>query len=448
MPLIASVSGIRGTVPDALTPEEIIKYTNAFWEVVHPQHVVIGTDGRKTGKAIEIVVSHTLLALGCNVTATGIVPTPTVQMEIERHGAGGGIAISASHNPKEWNGLKFLGADGMFLRPDVVERLIQIAAGVSAARGAGSPGKRTEVSDAIASHIARVLAMPATDRAAIRARRFRVAVDAVNAAGSVAIPSLLRELGCEVIPVACDGSGEFPHTPEPLPENLGSLCDAVRSNGADLGIAVDPDADRLVLIDERGEPIGEEYTIVLCVDAVLATAPGTTVVINQSTTRAVEDVAARHGSRVERTPVGEINVAAAMQRLGAVIGGEGSGGVIYAPLHLGRDSLAGTAIALSHLARTGQSLSSLRATYPSYEMLKRKRTVDSAEEAQRALERAAAGAKGDVRRDDGVRITLDRAWIHMRRSNTEPIVRIIVEAPDKAEATRLADDTERLAFGG
>ncbi len=348
----------------------------------------------------------------------------------------------------EWNGLKFLGADGMFLRPDVVERLIQSAAAESDSGAAVSLGKRTEISDAIASHVARVLAMPATDRDAVRARGFRVAVDAVNAAGSVAIPTRLRELGCEVIPIACDGSGKFPHTPEPLPENLRMLCDAVRTHGADLGIAVDPDADRLVLIDERGVPIGEEYTIVLCVDAVLATAPGTTVVINQSTTRAVEDVAARHGSRVERTPVGEINVAAAMQRHGAVIGGEGSGGVIYAPLHLGRDSLAGTAITLSHLARTGLSLSALRATYPSYAMLKRKRTVTSTEEAQRALERVALRATGDVRRDDGVRITLDRAWIHMRRSNTEPIVRIIVEAPDLAEASRLADETERLAFGG
>lgn len=442
MPLVASVSGIRGTVPDSLNSAIIEHFVGSFCQLQPAGPIVLGRDGRPSGSTITDEVIEVLTRLGRDVFEVGVVPTPTVQMEILRRHAAGGIAISASHNPAEWNGLKFLDASSLFLAPDRASQLIALAGTRPTLPSAGQRGSVTTVTDAIDHHISEILATPFIDANRIRARGLRVVVDAVNAAGSVAVPSLLRALGCTVIPLYCDGSGVFPHTPEPLPENLGDLCAAVKTHGADLGVAVDPDSDRLVLITEQGIPFGEEYTIVECVDAVLKQRPGTPVAINLSTTRAVIDVAARYGSETARTPVGEINVALAMQERGALIGGEGSGGVILAPLHLGRDALAGCALTLFNLAATGLAASALRASYPSYAMLKHKFTVASASEAARRLEAIATTFSGEsVRRDDGVHVTFKNGnWLHARSSNTEPIVRIIAEADSPAEASRLVNE--------
>ena len=444
MPLISSISGLRGTIPDSLTADVISNFTQAFARFADKGTIIIGRDGRPSGKEISETICATLALAGRNVIEIGVVPTPTVQMEIERHHAAGGIAISASHNPAEWNGLKFLASTGMFLLPEESKRFNEIAGSLTSVNPSSTlsanSGTVTHVTDAIEHHITKVLSIPFLDKEKIKAKKFRVVVDAVNAAGSVAVPSLLEQLGCEVIRLSCDGSGVFPHTPEPLPENLTSLCNAVKQYHADLGVAVDPDADRLVLITEQGEPFGEEYTIVQCVKTVLQSAKKTGVVINLSTTRAVEDVAAQFGVAVVRTPVGEINVALKMKEIGAAIGGEGSGGVILGSVHYGRDSLVGCALTLHHLATFGGTASALRASLPQYYMAKRKITLDSLAQADTLLKNFAAEyANYSLRKDDGIRAELPAGdWIHVRKSNTEPIVRVIAESRTREQAEKLA----------
>ncbi len=449
MPFIRSISGLRGTIGDGLTPDVVARYVAAFITFCGPGPIVIGRDGRGSGGWIEDVTVGVVRACGSLARVIGVAPTPTVQLATETSDAVGGISITASHNPSQWNGLKFLNHEGIFLSPDECAQLFAIAD-----RGPGgyasweNPGDRHNAEGDLARHIEMVLALPFVDADALRARAFKVVVDAVNASGSVIVPRLLERCGCDVVPLFCDGSGLFPHTPEPLPENLTQLADAVIANGADLGIAVDPDADRLVLIDENGHPFGEEYTITQVADYILRwererdAERELLAVVNLSTTRAVEDVAARHGARVLRTPVGEINVARRMKEAGAVVGGEGSGGVILPGLHYGRDSLAGIIVTLQNLMVHGGTLSSLRGDLPSYEIVKRKATLaDGADPAAMlSIIGMAHAAGGRVTTDDGLKIDFERSWVHLRASNTEPIIRVIAEAPTHEEAARLADD--------
>ena len=447
MPLIRSISGLRGTIGDSLTPETIIRYAAAFAEYCGGGTVVVGRDGRPSGAWVEELVIGTLRACGVTAEVIGLAPTPTVQLATEKSSAAGGISITASHNPSEWNGLKFLNSDGIFLGPEECAAFFAIVdAGRTPLATWRTAGALRLGTDVITRHIEATLALPFVDLEPLRLRGFKVVVDAVNASGSHIVPALLERCGCDVVRLFCDGSGVFPHTPEPLPENLTQLSDAVREHGADLGIAVDPDADRLVLIDERGEGFGEEYTITQAAEFILSWARAANpnadlcTVVNLSTTRAVDDVAARHHARVVRTPVGEINVALEMKRQGAIIGGEGSGGVILPELHYGRDSLAGIIITLSHLLRHGGTMSSLRAALPTYEIVKKKATLTTAVDAAAILQRIATTLSNGARvsTSDGLRLDYDRSWVHMRTSNTEPIIRVIAEAPTRNEAEDLA----------
>ncbi|MDD8018788.1 MAG: phosphoglucosamine mutase, partial [Bacteroidota bacterium] len=355
MSLMISISGIRGIVGKSLTPEIIVKYAAAFAEYSNRGTIIVGRDGRITGSNIEKTVTSTLLQMGCNVMNLGICPTPTVGLAIEKFHAAGGIAITASHNPMIWNGLKFMGSSGMFLNGDENKLFWSIAdRGHFAYQQWDKQGALTENQKFIDEHVKSILTLPYIYLDQIRKRKLKVVVDCVNTAGGKIVPGLLREFGCEVIEMNCDISGIFSHTPEPIPENLTDLSKRVIIEKADLGIAVDPDVDRLVLINEKGEPFVEEYTIVSAVKFVLEaeTKRGKnhqTVVVNLSTTRAVEDVAAQFGAVVHRTAVGEINVASKMKQLGSVIGGEGSGGVILPEVHLGRDAIVGIGLFLQLL---------------------------------------------------------------------------------------------------
>lgn len=447
MPLIRSISGLRGTIGDGLTPDVVVRYVSAFAAYLGGGPIVVGRDGRPSGLWVEEVVVGTLLACGIDAHVLGVAPTPTVQMATEKSDAWGGISITASHNPSEWNGLKFLNGEGIFLDPEECSAFFAVVdRGEAPLVDWEHLGGRVELAGAIGDHVAAATTLSFVDLELLRSRRFKVVVDAVNASGSSAIPALLEECGCEVIRLYCDGSGLFPHTPEPLPENLVQLAAAVPEHGADLGVAVDPDADRLVLIDERGVPIGEEYTITQAVDFLLGhertrdAERELIAVVNLSTTRAVEDVAERHGARVVRTPVGEINVARRMKELGAVIGGEGSGGVILPELHFGRDSLAGVVITLMNLARSGGAMSALRGALPAYEIVKKKAPLAAGSDVAGLLRRVAESRGNGCRvtTDDGLKLDYERSWVHLRSSNTEPIVRVIAEAPTREDAEELA----------
>lgn len=452
MSLMISISGIRGIVGKSLTPEVVVKYAAAFGEYckrVNPNNpeVVLGRDGRITGKIITHIVSSTLLSTGVNVRALGVCPTPTVALAVEKLGATGGIAVTASHNPIQWNGLKFFAPTGLFLDAEENKEVWKIAdRGEATFASWEKIGAHTADDSWIRKHVDAVLALPYLDLERIRKRKLRVVIDAVNAAGGVIVPLLLQELGCEVIPLHCNVSGVFAHTPEPLPENLTELCERVKAEKADIGIAVDPDVDRLVLISEKGEPFGEEYTIASAVKFVLEKERqlGRTftqsVVINLSTTRAVEDIAAQYGANVHRTPVGEINVAKKMRAIGAIIGGEGSGGVILPAVHTGRDAIVGVALILQLLTDFGGTVSELKSTLPHYQIAKGKIALGktSPDEAIERIRRT-LGADVRVNTDDGLRIDYSDYWVHLRKSNTEPIVRVIAEARTMARALEVVD---------
>ncbi len=449
---MVSISGIRGVVGQSLTPEVIVRYAAAFAEYTQGGPIVVGRDGRSTGSMVANLAVSTLLAKGSDVVAIGICPTPTVQLGVEKMGAAGGISITASHNPMIWNGLKFLSSTGLFLNAEENRAFWAIADRAAPTYASWEAlGTHSKAPELIDYHIQKILELPYLDPSVIRRRKFKVVLDCVNAAGSVIVPELLKHFGCSVIEMNCDGSGVFAHDPEPIPENLTGLCERVKKEKADLGIAVDPDVDRLVLIDEQGRPIGEEYTIASVVKFVLDKEPSgggsgpQTVVVNLSTTRAVDDIAAARGARVIRTPVGEINVAKRMGEVAAVVGGEGSGGVILPKVHLGRDAPVGIGLTLQHLAEFGGPLSALRASLPEYAIVKSKLPLGSLK-ADEVFDRVASqyASAGKLDTQDGLKIDLPGGWIHLRKSNTEPIIRIITEAPSRKDADLLLGDVSRL----
>jgi phosphomannomutase len=450
MPVIRSISGLRATLDGSLTEELVKNYAFSFAKIQPEGAIFIGRDGRQSGLWIEEILSDTLVKSGREVRILGMVPTPTVQLSVEHSDAAGGIAITASHNPENWNGLKFIDSTGVFLDGSQNERLwIEVDSYThmklvldSVPINRNKLSEKIFISDAIESHVKSILSLTIFTKTnvlqKIKNKNFHVVVDAVNSSGSIAIPMMLNELNCDVVKLYCDGSGSFPHTPEPLPENLKALATAVNDHKADLGIAVDPDADRLVLIDEKGKPIGEENTIVLAVESVMKFRNLFTqshepfIVVNYSTTRRVEDVASKYGAIVERSQVGEINVVKKMKEVNAIIGGEGSGGVILPACHYGRDSLVGTALLLSLLAEENLPLSELTGRLPHYEMLKVKREFSGdLNEILDALRLALRNCHSEIISesiDDGIKFNFSDSWLQLRKSNTEPIIRIIAEA--------------------
>ena len=454
MSLMVSISGIRGIVGGSLTPETVVKYAAGFAEYCRRGTIVVGRDGRVTGGPIQDIVIATLRSMGCSVVSLGICPTPSVGLAIEQLHAAGGIAITASHNPMIWNGLKFMGPTGMFLNGEENKEFWAIAdRGNFPYRPWNEIGPLNEEPEFLNEHIRRILTLPGIDPSVIAKRKLRVVVEAVNAAGGRIAPALVRALGCEVIEMNCDVSGIFSHTPEPIPENLTDLCEKVKSEKADLGIAVDPDVDRLVLITEEGKPFVEEYTIVSTTKYVLAAEKkagrtGHTVVVNLSTTRAVDDVAKEFDATVLRTPVGEINVASRMKQANAIIGGEGSGGVILPAVHLGRDAIVGIGLFLQLLAESGMTASQLKASLPQYEIVKSKVDLGTLQP-DAILKRLHAEYSKTERTnmDDGLKIDFAASWVHLRKSNTEPIIRIIAEAKTRDEAAALVERFQKEITG-
>ena len=437
--LMVSISGIRGVVGESLTPAVVDKYISAFARYLDGGKVVLGRDSRVSGPFLSDLVRGVLVASGCQVIDIGIVPTPTVQLEVEHHRAAGGIAITASHNPIQWNGLKFMGSDGRFLSPAEAEKVFAMAdRGDTGFKSWDQLGEVIRDDGAIDRHIERVKKISYLNVDALRKRRFKVVVDTVNGAGGLIIPKLLEQLGCEVVAINQQPTGRFAHTPEPLPENLTQLCEKVKEIGADVGFAVDPDVDRCAIVDNTGRPIGEEYTLVIATKLVFGKKMGR-MVVNMSTSRASEDIVKYYNGMFVRSKVGEINVAEKMKEIDAILGGEGNGGVILPEVHLGRDAPVAVALTLQALLEFGGTLADLHASLPQYVMIKQKVNIEGMDP-DRVLQTMAEKYK-DQPMDllDGVKIDFENSWVHMRKSNTEPIVRVISEAPTEEEARALGE---------
>jgi phosphomannomutase len=434
---MVSISGIRGIVGDGLDPNVLVKYTAAYSEFCGKGKIIIGSDGRISGNMVRNIVVGTLQAKGNDVIDIGICPTPTVLFNVRNLKAVGGIQISASHNPNEWNALKLLNRNGEFMSPDENAEMMKL---VDTADKNFRPwnrlGKVTKYDKGLDDHISAVLKLPYINVAKIRRRKFKVLLDCVNGAGSYSMPTLLHKLGCKVIAINSDKSGIFPRLPEPVPENLRTTMRAVKKYKADIGIVVDPDADRLVLITEKGEPFGEENTITQAVKFFLSKKKGN-IVVNLSTTRAVDDVAEFYGCKVFRSAVGEANVVKKMKEVKAVIGGEGSGGVILPRVVFGRDALTGTVIMLQHLLEFRGKMSGLKISLPQYSIAKKKIEIGhrNADEVISGIVDKYRDKK--INLEDGLRIDFPDHWVHFRKSNTEPIIRCIVEAKTKNEAASL-----------
>ncbi len=458
MPLIKSISGIRGTIGGPagsnLTPQDIVESTAAFGAWLQQQGaaplVILGRDGRISGSMVSRLVANTLVGLGINVLDIGLSTTPTVEMGVIHSGAGAGIIVTASHNPKEWNALKFLNDRGEFISAADGQSLLDLlASGAIRYAGVDKLGRYQRAEGFLHQHIDAILGHPLVQTKAIQEKAFTVVVDAVNSTGALAMPPLLERLGCRVILLNGEVNGQFAHNPEPLPEHLEELAHTVRREGADLGVAVDPDVDRLALVSENGELFGEEYTLVAVADYFLRHRPGATV-SNLSSTRALRDIAHRHGADHYASAVGEVNVVEKMKAVQAVIGGEGNGGVIVPDLHYGRDALAGTALFLSFLAETGQTASQLRATYPNYQMVKDKIALPDGLDLDGILARLESKyAEEQINTIDGLKIDFPDRWVHLRKSNTEPIIRVYAEAQTRAQAHQLVrqlkDDVKELS---
>jgi phosphomannomutase len=440
---MVSASGVRGIVGQTLTPDAVLRVAGAHASFLEPGPVVVGRDTRPSGAWVSRLTEGALLASGHDVVEVGIAPTPTILFAIRHHGASGGIAITASHNPAPWNALKLFGPGGTFLTPAQSEEVARRARqGRAAWASHAEIGSYREDRDAIRRHREAILDLPGFDRERIRQRRFRVVIDATNGAGSEATPALLEALGCEVVRLFCEPDGRFPRVPEPLPENLGALGERVREVGAAIGFANDPDADRLAIVDERGRPIGEERTLQIAVDWVLARTPGP-VAVNASTSIGVERIAEKYGVAVQRTRIGEAHVAQKLIEIGGVIGGEGNGGVIYPALHATRDGLLAAAIAIDWLAGDSRSLSARVAELPPLVMVKRK--LDLRIEDPEALREELARAFPDGERNvlDGEKYLWEDCWVQVRASGTEPVVRILTEARSQEHAESLAERAGR-----
>jgi phosphomannomutase len=441
MALMISVSGIRGIFGSHLTPQNLVSFSAAYGTWLNGGTVIVGRDSRVTGQICENIVSATLQSTGCNVIIAGIVPTPTVAMGVLKHKAAGGIILTASHNPAEWNAIKMLNSKSEFLDSEQGKEVLEIARqNKFNFRKYDQIGSVSTDDELIDTHIDKILELPYIDVELIASRRFRIAVDAVNGAGSIAIPRLLERLGCEVHKLYCVPDGIFPHNPEPLPEHLGEICEFVVKNKCDLGVVTDPDADRLAIVDENGNLFGEEYTQVAAFDFLLSKKKGDTAT-NLSSSRAADDITRRYGAVCHRAAVGEINVVKLMQEKGAVISGEGNGGVINPDLHPGRDAPAGIAMLLQLLAERQVTASDYRKSLPDYEMSKQKiQLADLGLEADDLLKKVAdAFAGNNLNITDGVKIDFDEGWVHFRKSNTEPIVRVYSEASTKQQAEKLAE---------
>ena len=449
MTLIKSISGIRGTIGgkagDSLTPQDIVEISAAFaqWVKQNSTHkkVVIGRDARISGEMVKHLVSATLVGCGIQVIDLDLSTTPTVEMAVSMENAGGGIIITASHNPKQWNALKLLNEKGEFLSGAAGQEVLDIAAhGNFEYEKVEHLGAVTRIDNYIERHIEKILALPLVDADLIKAQKYTVVIDCVNSTGAIALPLLLKALGVATIhELHCSVDGKFAHNPEPLPENLGELSHEVRYRKADLGIAVDPDVDRLALVCEDGNFFGEEYTLVSVADYVLTHTPGNTV-SNLSSTRALKDITLKHGKEYFTSAVGEVHVVKRMKDENAVIGGEGNGGIIYPELHYGRDALVGIALFLTQLARSGKSVSQLRAQYPNYFISKNKITLDESMNLDVVMEKVYDKyKKNEINREDGIRIDFEKDWIHLRRSNTEPIIRIYSESLSQTTAEQLAE---------
>jgi len=431
-----SISGVRGVVGESLTPDLLTRFSQAFGTYVGQGRIVVGRDTRASGEMVRQAVVAGLLSTGCRIIDLGVCPTPTVQFSVRRLAAQGGIAITASHNPPEWNALKFIGPEGLFLDGGHARELLDIYHQGDYLRVSGSRMRPVEMMpQATGEHIRKIVQM--LGRLPEGTRKPRVVLDSGNGAGCILTPQLLDELGAEVIGLHLTPDGRFPRPAEPLPENIGALCDAVRRHGADIGFAQDMDADRLAVVSETGEPIGEELTLILATQFVLGKEKGP-VVTNLATTHALETVAARFGSKVIRTPIGEANVAKGMQRHQAVIGGEGNGGVIYPPINFARDSLVGIALILHLLAQSGKTVSQLVAELPPCFMVKKRLSVPSQRIAEMLarIRREYGSYPMDTR--DGVKVTLPNGWFIVRGSNTEPVVRLVAEASTEEAATLIA----------
>ena len=448
MTLIKSISGIRGTiggvVGDNLTPLDIVKFASAYgiWIRSHSDNnkIVIGRDARISGSMVQNLVMNTLVGLGFDVVDIGLSTTPTVEIAVPLENASGGIIITASHNPKQWNALKLLNSKGEFLNSDDGIEILKLAESTNLIyNDVDSLGKIAEVKNYIDIHIDQVLSLNIIDVNKIKSSNFKIVVDAVNSTGGIAVPKLLNKLGVEVIELYCDPNGHFPHNPEPLKENLTDLSSLVVEHNADLGIVVDPDVDRLAFVCEDGSIFGEEYTLVACADFVLGKTPGSTV-SNLSSTRALRDVSQKHGCSHQSSAVGEVNVVEMMKKNNAVIGGEGNGGVIYPESHYGRDSIVGIAIFLNLLAERKLTALELKNEYPSYFMSKQKLQLNNDlnfEAIQEFLMNKYSYEKIDT--VDGLKIDFEDSWVQLRKSNTEPIIRIYSEAKSQESADALAN---------
>lgn len=456
MSLIKSISGIRGTIGgrpgEGLSPLDVVKFTAAYavWarkaSTKQRHRIVVGRDARISGDMVFQLVSGTLMGMGFDVIDIGMATTPTTELAVTELGADGGIILTASHNPAQWNALKLLDEHGEFLTKEQGQFVLDTAAlEAFVFAPVDQLGHLTTNQSMTLRHIDLVVGLKLVDVEAIRKAGFRVAIDCVNSVGGVVLPSLLNALGVEtVVELHCTPNGQFPHNPEPLPEHLTDIADLMRDGRADVGFVVDPDVDRLAIVCEDGSMFGEEYTLVAVADYVLRHTPGNTV-SNLSSTRALSDVTLRYGGSYTAAAVGEVNVVAAMKATQAVIGGEGNGGVIYPESHYGRDALVGIALFLSHLAHSGKKASELRAEYPSYYIDKQKMTLDASVDVDAVLSAvAAAYASQKVNTIDGVKIDFPDKWVQLRKSNTEPIVRIYSEASDKATAEALTKEIARF----
>jgi phosphomannomutase len=449
MALIKSISGIRGTIGgkpgEGLSPLDVVKFTAAYatWarqnSAKEELKIVVGRDARISGEMVSSLVVATLSGMGCHVVNIGLATTPTTEIAVTEEQADGGLILTASHNPKQWNALKLLNNNGEFLDANEGAQVLQLAeSGDFVFAEVDKLGTVVE-KDYTLVHVQKVLDLKLVDKAAIEAANFSVAVDAVNSVGGIAVPVLLKALGVKnIVEINCDPTGHFAHTPEPIPENLTETSKIIRQNNVDIGFVVDPDVDRLVVINEDGSMFNEEYTLVAIADYILKNTPGNTV-SNLSSSRALRDVTEKHGQNYTAAAVGEVNVVAQMKKTNAVIGGEGNGGVIYPASHYGRDALVGAALFLTHLAKSGLKCSELRKSYPDYFISKNKIELTPEIDVDALLEKVKEKYQSETITDiDGVKIDFPQSWVHLRKSNTEPIIRIYAEAKSENAARELA----------